>query len=220
MTESAKTKVSLVDDQLTAYCESATTNEPEICRFIRESAALEPKAHWIAGPIVGTLLQICVAVVNAKRVLDIGTYLGYSAAYMATAHCRPKVVSLERDAEFASRARRLLDRDPVGSQIHIVNCTEQDWIKAHRSEKFDVVFFDSNRTNLMKGYTELTSIVKEGGLLVMDNACLHRKVLNPNRPWEEDTIQFNSRIQKDESFLTTLLPVRDGVLISYRPPRG
>lgn len=213
-----KTALSFVDEQLTLYCESATSNEPIICCKIREAAALHPKSHWIAGPLVGTLLKLFVSVMGAKRVLDIGTFLGYSAAYMATAGRDVRVISLEHNIELASQARALLDTASVGKQIRVEISDAYTWLMTNPNETFDLVFFDSNRTNLMRAYDQLLRTIRPGGVLVMDNACLRRKVLAPGKPWEHDTACFNARIQQDQSFLTTLLPVRDGVLIGYKLP--
>jgi caffeoyl-CoA O-methyltransferase len=215
-----KTSLSFVDGELTLYCEATTSNEPLICRQIREAAHLHPKAHWISGPLVGTLLQTLVSVSQAKRVLDIGTFLGYSAAYMASGNPEVRVISLERDAEFAKKAKALLDVSEVGSRITIQQAEAHAWLSVQPESEFDLIFFDSNRSDLMLLYPHLVRSLRPGAVLIMDNACLRRKVLTPSRPWEHDTAAFNAAIQRDPAFVTTLLPVRDGVLLAHKRPIG
>jgi caffeoyl-CoA O-methyltransferase len=211
-----KTVISLVDEELTLYCEASTSEEPPICRTIREYSHTHPKTHWISGPLVGTLLQSFVSIMHARRVLDIGTFFGYSAAYMASGNSDVCVVSIEADAALAAEAQSLLSQSSLSERVTIHNITATEWLAANPCEQFDVVFFDSNRENLMQVYPLLLNTVKIGGVLVMDNACLRGRVLRPLKPWEVDTVLFNQSIQRDPRFLTSLLPVRDGILIAHR----
>lgn len=214
-----KTTLSFVDNLLTAYCESSTTDEPPICRTIREEAESHAKAHWISGPLVGALLQLLISIRQSKRILDIGTFLGYSAAYMAAAHAEAMVTSLERDPELAFRAKSIISLSPLSGRVHVENIDAETWFETNPGVAFDFIFFDSDRTHLLHLQDRLLNAVKAGGVLVMDNACLRRKVLTPDRPWELETAGFNRALQQNKSFLTVLLPIRDGVLIAYKRPK-
>lgn len=219
MNPSPKTALSFVDKSLTAYCEASTSDEPPVCQMLREAAQGHPKAHWISGPLVGTLLKTLVSITQAKRVLDIGTFLGYSAAYMASARSDCEIISLECNAEFAARATTLIAAHPIEKQIQIKTVSAEKWLSANPNEQFDLIFFDSDRTELMSLFDPLLNAVKDGGVLVMDNACLRGTVLSPQRSWEHATVAFNAAIQRDPSLIANLLPVRDGILIVYKLPR-
>lgn len=211
-----RTALSLVDEELTLYCEASTSDEPSICRQLREAALTHPSAHWTSGPLVGTLLRTLVSAMQAQRVLDIGTFFGYSAAYMASANGYVTVLSLERDPQMADRARALVAPSVVGGRISIETSDAFDWLSSHSQSEFDLIFFDSNRTDVMRAYSLLARALRPGGILVMDNACLRRAVLAPTRPWESATAEFNAAIQRDSAFVTTLLPIRDGVLLAHK----
>lgn len=211
-----KTAVSLVDDLLTVYCENSTSEEPLICQKIRHEAMKHPKAHWISGPIVGTFLELLVSLTNSTRVLDVGTFLGYSAAYMASARPDVKVTSLEQDPTLAAQAQALLATSKLATQIDVIVTEALRWLLATDHPAFDLIFFDSGRRNVMALYEPLIWLLKKGGILVMDNACLKRRVLSPKHPWEGETISFNARISQDPMLLATLLPIRDGVLLAQK----
>lgn len=214
----AKTALSFVDDALTVYCESSTSDEPPLCRLIREQTQMHPKAHWICGPIVGTLLATLVRLQRAKLILEIGTFHGYSAAYMASANPELKIISLERDTDLATKARTFIANSPFHFQIQIENAEAESWLCSHPEVNFELIFFDSDKSELMRLHRPLLNALRPGGILVMDNACLRGKVLTPQRPWDHETRAFTSALKQDPQFLTTLLPIRDGILLAYKLP--
>src|SRR5262245_46158654 len=89
----------LVSKDLSDYCDSVTSNEPPVCRRIRERAKQHPRGHWTTGPHIATLLKLLVSMSGARRILELGTFYGYSAAYMASAHPSVHVTTLEFNAD-------------------------------------------------------------------------------------------------------------------------
>jgi caffeoyl-CoA O-methyltransferase len=208
----------LVEPELADYCDRTTSDEPEVCRRIRERAKQHPRGHWTTGPHIATLLKQLVSISGTRRILEVGTFLGYSAAYMASAHPGVHVTTVEFDADNAQEARGLLANSPVASQVEVVHTSAGDWFRAHPHEQFDFVFFDALRRFLMQLYEPLIHAVRPGGVLVMDNSFVNRGVLSPQAPHEIATVEFNARIKKEPGFLTTLLPIRDGILVAHRLP--
>jgi predicted O-methyltransferase YrrM len=162
------------------------------------------------------MLQIFVSSIRAKTILDVGTFLGYSAAYLASGSQNARVASLESNGEYAQQAVSLLASSTLAKRITVHNVDLQSWLSEHPTWRYDVIFFDATRNALMALYEQLVAAVNPGGLLIMDNAILRRSVLRPQRPFEKETATFNATIQRDRSFLTTLLPVRDGLLIAHK----
>jgi len=206
----------LVEKQLSDYCDSVTSNEPPVCRRIRERAKQHPRGHWTTGPHIATLLKLLVAMSGARRVLELGTFFGYSAAYMASAHPDVHVTTLEFNADNAREARALLANSRVASRVDVVQTDAATWLRAHPREEFDLVFFDATRRFLMEIYEPLLRTVRPGGVLVMDNSFVNGGVLSPSAPREIATVEFNARLKQEPGFLTTLLPVRDGILVAHR----
>jgi caffeoyl-CoA O-methyltransferase len=208
----------LVDKQLSDYCDSVTSNEPPVCRRIRERAKQHPRGHWTTGPHIATLLKLLVSISGARRVLELGTFYGYSAAYMASAHPEVHVTTLEFNADNAREARALLANSRVESRVNVVQTDAATWFRANPHEEFDLVFFDATRRFLMQIYEPLLHAVRPGGTLVMDNSFANGGVLSPRAPREIATVEFNARLKQERSFVTTLLPIRDGILIAQRLP--
>ncbi len=203
---------------MTAYCERSTTDEPTLCRAVREYATKHPQGHWTSGPIVGTFLEMLVSLSQARRVLDIGTFFGYSAIYMASANPQTHVLSLEADEAQVQEARGLIAASPLAARIQIEHTDALGWFQANAVQKFDLIFFDSARRRVMQLYEPMLNAVAPGGVLVMDNACVRRGVLAPVRNKDFATLAFNQRLQQEKGFLTTLLPIRDGILLAHRLP--
>lgn len=208
----------LIDTDLADYCDSVTSDEPPVCRRIRERAKQHPRGHWTTGPHVATLLKLLVSTSGVRRILELGTFYGYSAAYMASAHPDVHVTTLEFDPGNAREARSLLANSPLAARIEVVNTNAGDWFRTHPHEQFDFVFFDATRRFLMHLYEPLVHAVRPGGMLVMDNSFANRGVLSPQAPREIATVEFNARIKREPGFVTTLLPIRDGILIAHRLP--
>jgi caffeoyl-CoA O-methyltransferase len=210
----------LVDEKLSIYCDSVTSDEPPVCRRIREDTRKHPRSHWTTGPHIGTFLKLLVASTGARRVLELGTFHGYSAAIMASAHPGVEVITVEADPAHAQEARRLIANSRVASRIHVVQTDALAWFQANPRETFDMIFFDSFRSHLMELYDPLLRAVRPGGLLVMDNSFANQGVLDPKQPREIQTVAFNARLKHEPGFITTLLPIRDGILLAHRIGRS
>ena len=214
-TPSPITALSLVEDSLTEYCEQCTDNEPAICGIIRAAVADHPKSHWVSGPLVGTFLQMLILMIGAKRILDIGTFYGYSAAYMASAASEVKVTSIDIDEKHSKSAKKLLQGSIIEQQVTMVTANIEQWLFCN-SEQFDLVFFDSDKSRIDRLYDALMKVIRPGGILVIDNACVRGKVKNPSTPWQISTDQFNHRAKLDKCVMSTILPVRDGLLLNLK----
>jgi predicted O-methyltransferase YrrM len=214
--QKAITALSLIDNSVTEYCEACSGTEPEICIRVRKAAESHPKAHWISGPLVGSLLQILIKMLRAKHILDIGTFFGYSAAYMAVTARDVLVTTVDINIEHSNRAAEILSQDPVGEQITFVTDKIENWL-LQNSNSFDMIFFDSDKHEVDRLYAPLIRILNPGGVLVLDNALGRKKVIEPVSQWQVSTDRFNRQAAMDESVLSTLLPVRDGLLLVLKP---
>lgn len=207
---------SLSPDNITEYCESVTSCEPEVCRVIREHARNHPKRHWTTGPLVGTFLQITAVAISAKRTLDLGTFFGYSSAYLASATEKNQVTTIDASKENSQTARSLISNYPIAKQIDFIVADAGEWIAKYDEALFDLIFFDSNRNDVDKMLPKLLNMLRVGGVLLMDNACLQGKVLAPKRNWEISTNVVNHFLSSTPNMITTVVPVRDGLVYSIK----
>ena len=207
-----KTELSLCSHEILAYCEMRTENEPDTCALIRKAATDHPKSHWITGPIVGSTLQLLIAISNSKQVLDAGTFYGYSAAYMASTNTSVRVTTIDINKQYTDQSERFFANTRLQAQINCQNSSLCDWLHSG-STKFDFVFIDVDKLDIDFKYKSLIDILTPDGILVMDNACMRGNVLNPSKPWHVSVDKFSDLAFSEGAVHSTLLPIRDGLLI-------
>jgi len=131
----------------------------------------------LSGPMQGMFLKMLVSISGATRVLELGTYVGYSTLYMAEAlPAHGKIVTCEIDAEVAHMAQKYFERSPHREKISLQVAKAMDVINNNNSnneagneEEYDMVFVDANKGMYEEYYENCMRIVKGGGLLVFDN---------------------------------------------------
>lgn len=179
----------------------------------------------IVFPETGALLHALVRLSGARRVLEIGTAIGYSTVWMATALPEDgQIISLERDAARAARARAHAEAAGVGGRVHVMIGDASRFL--HKvAGPFDLVFQDGDKPGYVAMIDRLAELLRPGGTLVADNVLWSGAVIpgftptQPRAPEETAAIRaFNERMATDPRFSTTWLPVGDGVSISTKVP--
>jgi caffeoyl-CoA O-methyltransferase len=155
---------------------------------------------------------------GARRVLEIGTYSGYSALSMAAALPDDgRIVSCELDEERAEFARRHIEASPHAGRIEIRVGPALDTIRG-LDGPFDLVFVDADKTGYSDYVDATLPLLSERGLLVIDNTLWSGRVLDPD-PEDETTTalaQLNDRLAADDRLVVVQLTVRDGVTLVRR----
>ena len=220
-----------IADALDEYVRAHIDPEPELLHQVQRLTHLRlTYPRMCSGHLQGRLLKMLCQMVNAHRVLELGTYSGYSALSMAEGLTPdPKtgieeLHTIEVFDEIEDFLRDVMDRaGDLGKKIHlhfgdaltlITKISEELGV---RSEKWDLVFIDADKRCYNEYYDLVLPYVRSGGLIIADNTLWDGKVLDPN-PKESDTqtrgLQaFNDRIAKDERVEKVILPMRDGLTI-------
>lgn len=207
----------LVDPQIERYAQAHCTPEPE--RLAKVKAAtqrLTETPAMLAGPTVAGLLAILVAAIGAKRVLEIGTFTGYTALAMAASLPDDgELVTLEADTQTAGLAQKHLDEDPHGHKIHIITGDAHQTLPTLEGP-FDLAFLDADKEGYRDHWKHLLPRMRPDGLIVIDNTLWSGRVLDPE-PDDEETAtlhRLNEEIRRDPRVQAVLLPVRDGLTIA------
>jgi predicted O-methyltransferase YrrM len=177
----------------------------------------------IVLPETGALLHALVRLTRARRVLEIGTAIGYSTLWMATA--LPEggtLISLERDQARAARAREHARAAGVDSRVNVMIGDALRFL--HKiAGPFDLIFQDGDKQGYTPMLDRLAAFLPPGGVLVTDNVLWSGAVVPGLTPLQErsaaDTAaiaDYNERLKHDDRFYTTWLPVGDGVAVSTR----
>jgi caffeoyl-CoA O-methyltransferase len=211
----------IVPDELDAYAEAHTTPPPALLAELAEETKASLSApQMLTGVVEGRFLEQLVFALQAKRVLELGTFSGYSSLSMAAGlPDGGHIDTCEISEEHAEVARRYHARSPYGDRITIHMGPALDTIERLGGE-WDFVFIDADKENYLNYYEALVPRLAATGLMALDNTLWSGRVLDPAD--EEETTrairQVNDRIAADERVVAVQLTVRDGVTLIRRSP--
>jgi caffeoyl-CoA O-methyltransferase len=207
--------------EIDRYCEEHTTPPPGfLAALAQETREQLESPQMLTGTVEGRFLEMLVWASGAKRVLEIGTYSGYSALSMAAALPEDgRIVSCELDAARAEFARRHIEASPYADRIDVRIGPALDTI-AQLDGPFDLVFVDADKTGYAAYVETVLPKLAPRGLIVIDNTLWSGRVVDPD-PEDENSVtlaELNDRLVGDDSLVVVQLPVRDGVTLVRRAP--
>ena len=198
-----------------AYAESFTSDESDVLRELREECErnYEDKS-MLSGFAQGRILAMFSRMMRPKVVLEIGTYLGYSALCFAEGLVEGgKVITLDIQEDTNKVARSFVERSKYAGQIefHLGLATE---IIPTLPETFDLVFIDADKPNYSNYYDLVFDKVRPGGFIIADNVLWSGRVLDKEKDENTKALhEFNQKVQADDRVSNVLLPVRDGLMV-------
>lgn len=209
--------ITLVPKTIEDYAITHTTTLPRhlksLMDFTQENRA---DSMMITGVIEGTLLQFLVWVANAQRVLEIGTFTGFSAQMMAEAlPDNGQLITCDIDSETSKIAQEYWYSSPHGHKIQLrlgpalKTLTTLDGI-------FDLIFIDADKENYPEYFEIALELLAPRGIIVIDNVLWGGNVLDPQDSIDCAIASLNSRISEDEDLTHVLLPIRDGIMLVHR----
>jgi predicted O-methyltransferase YrrM len=209
----------IVPDDIDAYAEAHTTPPSELmAELAEETKATLSSPGMLTGTVEGRFLEQLVFALGAGRVLELGTYSGYSSLSMAAA-LRPggHIDTCEVDETHAEVAQRYIDRSPYADRITIHLGPALETIERLGGE-WDFVFVDADKENYLNYYEALLPRLAPRGLMAIDNTLWSGRVLDdgddstPTRAIRK----VNDRIAADDRVVAVQLTVRDGVTVVRR----
>jgi caffeoyl-CoA O-methyltransferase len=207
----------VVDEQIEAYAAAHTTPpDPLLAELADETRATMSSPQMLTGTIEGRFLELLVFASGARRVLEIGTFTGYSALSMAAALPDDgRLDTCDIEPTHVEVARRYIARSPHGSKITIHLGPALDTI-AQLDGDFDLVFIDADKPNYASYFEAVLPRLSERGLIAIDNTLWSGRVLAPEDDHSVAIAALNDRIVADERVVAVQLTVRDGVTLVRR----
>ena len=206
----------MAKDPIDAYAQASTTPQADwLAALAAETWETQTAPQMLTGPVAGRLLDMLAWVSGAQRILEIGTYTGYSALTMAAVlPDGGRVTTLELDPERAAFARRHMDTSPYGDRIDIQVGPALDTI-ARLEGPFDLVFIDADKTGYSDYFEAVLPLLAPRGVIVLDNMLRGGDVLDPEDadPGTVAIRDLNARLAVDPRVAAVLLPVRDGMTL-------
>lgn len=210
--------LTLVPEDIERYAIEHTSLLPdylhELTDYTYENMSIP---QMLSGPIEGTLLQTLVWVTDAKRVLEIGTFTGFSSQMMAAALPDDGIlVTCDIDPEAAQVAREFYAKSPHGHKIDLRLGPALDTLETLNDWVFDVVFIDADKTGYAAYYEKAVDLLAPRGVIAVDNVLWSGRVLDPQTDEDHSIAAFNERVKNDPRVRHVLLPIRDGVMLIRR----
>ena len=209
----------IVEENIEAYAEAHTTPPTELlAELAAETKASLDSPQMLTGTIEGRLLEQLVHALQPKRVLELGTFSGYSSLSMAAG--LPEgghIDTCEVSEKHAAMAQRYIDRSPYADRITIHMGPGLETIERLGGE-WDFVFIDADKENYANYYEALLPRLAPTGLMAIDNTLWSGRVLDEDDDSETTRVirGLNDRIAADERAVAVQLTVRDGVTLVRR----
>ena len=204
----------MIPDELEAYCNDHSSPEIQVLAELRRETHLtQVYPRMMSGPAQGTLLRFICHMTRPGKILEIGTFTGYSAINFALGSSAT-VHTIEVNPELEAIIRKYIEAAGLSGRI-ILHSGDAMKIIPSINESWDLVYIDADKPNYLNYYELVFPKVRQGGWILADNALWDGKVLDPGiRDRETSGIrEFNEFIRKDERVENLLLPFRDGIML-------
>jgi len=206
----------IITPKALSYAEKYSTSAgPLLEEISAQTMATQPEHHMLSGHLQGKFLEIFSIVLQPENVLEIGTFVGYSAICMAKGLQKAgELHTIEISQDIAAIAKTNFSRTNesekiilhIGNALQIIPTLEKHW---------DLVFIDADKPNYIEYYKLVLPRLRSGGVILADNVLFHGQVLeDPIAGKNAKAIQsFNEYVQQDESVEKVMLTIRDGLLM-------
>ena len=178
-----------------------------------ETLKLGPPSAMMSGDSVGNFLKLIIKINSCKRILEIGTFTGYSALMMAAAlPSNGKLITCDVNKETSEIAKKYWAKSPHGSKIELHIGPAIETINNLEGE-FDLIFIDADKNNYSNYFEICKNRLSKNGLIIADNVLWSGKVLRPEDDQAKSIDSFNKLVNGDDEFWNTIVPIRDGLMI-------
>ena len=203
--------------ELEAYIYDHSDPESDLLKQLAEETRTSTKNPGMQiSHAEGLLLRTLVGLTRARRVLELGTFTGYSALTMAEALTEGgEIITCDDDPEVTKIAQKYWDRSPHGSKISLRLGPALETVKKI-DPPLDMVFIDADKENYINYWEACLPKVRPGGVIAVDNVLWSGRVLAPDGPDARAIAAFNRHAAGDERVDKVILAVRDGVLLATK----
>jgi predicted O-methyltransferase YrrM len=209
-----------IDQKLDDYVCAHTENEPEVLNELNRKTHLTVlRSRMLSGHFQGRLLSMLSHMIQPERILEIGTYTGYSAICLAEGLTENgKLTTIDINEELEDIVREFIQKANLDNKIeYIIGDAMQ--IVPQLDELFDLVFIDADKKNYCNYYHLVFDKVKPGGYILADNVLWSGKVVEDYEALDSETkiiMDYNKMVHEDPRVQEILLPIRDGLMLARK----
>lgn len=209
--------INFIDDNILNYSISKSEKESKLLNDLyRETylKVLNPK--MISGHYQGRILSLISKIISPKKILEIGTYTGYSAICLCEGMDKDGVLhTIDNNKELVEIQNKYFKKANLKDKI-VQHSGDAKNIIPSIDEEFDIVFIDADKESYPEYYDLIINKVRSGGIIIADNILWSGKILEKVEKDDQATksiIEFNNKIIKDDRVKNIILPIRDGLNI-------
>ncbi len=197
------------------YAREHTTPMSELLEEVEHfTLTRTPYPSMLTGRVEGRFLQLAAQLAGAQYIVDIGTFTGYSA--LAMAEVLPdngEILTIEQNQDHAKVAQDFFNRSPSGFKINLRIGEALEILKTLPDEKTDLIFIDADKQNYSAYYRESMRILRNGGLILADNALWYGRIFDPKDDESRAMSNFNELVNADSRAEKLFLTIRDGIYL-------
>jgi predicted O-methyltransferase YrrM len=212
-----------LEDTLLAYLRNHSLREPEVLKQLREETLKLPLGVMQVSPEQGQFMALLVRITGATRIVEIGTFTGYSSLVMALAlPDSGKLITCDISEDYTNTARQYWQKAGVADRIELKLAPALETLDAllasGQTGTFDMAFIDADKTEYIGYYERCLQLLNSGGLILVDNVLWGGRVARSEvEDSDTNTLrQFNDLLHQDERIGLSMLPVGDGLTIARK----
>jgi len=216
-------KTILMDDQLLEYLRKNSLREPDVLRELREETQKLPNSGMQISPEQGQLMSILVKLINARKIVEIGTFTGYSSTVMALAMPEDsQLIAFDISEEYTRTARVFWKKAGVDQQVKLILGDAKESLKhfleSGGEASVDLAFIDADKTSYIEYYEYCLQLIRPGGLILVDNVLWGGQVAEvSNQDKDTEALRvFNLRLSDDQRVDLCMVPIGDGLTIARK----
>ena len=205
-----------ISKELSEYIRLNSDEEPKLLQRLSEEThqkTIHPR--MLSGHMVGRFLSLISKLIRPKKILEIGTFTGYSALCLAEGlHKEGILHTIDENEELIEFQKKYFDKSPYKNKI-IQHLGKAESLVKKMDGNFDLIFIDADKTNYLNYYKTLVPKLNKNGLIIADNVLWSGKVLDKEND-DPDTIalkKFNQSVKEDKRVDTIILEIRDGLTL-------
>jgi predicted O-methyltransferase YrrM len=204
---------------ISEYIELHSSPESEVLQQITRSTHLEViNPRMLSGHVQGRVLSMLSQMIAPHRILELGTFTGYSALCLAEGLSDSgRLVTIEHNDEMEDSIRRNLALSPLGDKIELVIGDAKEWLaQQEKGAGFDLVFIDADKKEYSDYLDLVLPLMRDGGWILADNTLWDGHIVEEAYDKDRQTLAlraFNDKVASDERLEKVILPLRDGLTI-------
>ena len=205
-------------ENINKYCKEHTVSDNSLLSELeRYTWDNEDVPQMISGQMVGKFLQSIIRMIAAQKIVEVGTFTGYSALQMAEAiPLAGEIHTCELMKKHTETAQSFFDKSDYGKKITIHQGPALESLETLKVGDFDMAFIDADKSNYLEYYKRCLVLIRAGGVIILDNMLWSGSVIDPKDDDSQALRKTGDYIQEDTRVFNMLFPIRDGLMLCIK----